>query len=86
MKTLNELYTNTPISVVVDFHIQNDPRVQQLESKIHAGELNAIHELENRVAEIVNNEIQNFPDKEHFESGYLKRIKMLVRTKQILAS
>ncbi len=86
MKTLKELYNNTPIQVVVDYHIQNDQRVQQLESKIHAGELSAINELEILVAEILNNEIENFEGKEHFESTYLKRIKMLVRTKQILAS
>ncbi len=29
MKTLKDLYNNTPIQVVVDYHIQNDQRVQQ---------------------------------------------------------
>ena len=86
MKTIKELYTNTPIQIIVDYHIQNDPQIKQLESKINRGELSAINELEIRVVEILNNEIENFEGKEHFESTYLKRIKMLVRTKQILAS
>jgi hypothetical protein len=85
MKTIRELYTNVPIQVVVDFHIQSDKKIQELEGKIHAGDLSVINELEQRVADIINNEIEEF-DSFDFESSYLKRIKMLVRTKQILSS
>ena len=84
--TIKEIYNNTPIQVVLDYYIQNDIQVQQLEGKIHAGDLSVISELEQRVSDIITNEIEHFDDKEHFESGYLKRIKMLIRTKQILIS
>ncbi len=85
MKSIKELHANIPIQIVVDYHIQNDSQIQKLESKIIDGELSAINELEIRVAEILN-EIENFKGKEHFESAYLKRMKMLVRTKKILAT
>ena len=84
MQTINELRANLPINVVIDFHIQNDPEVKLLESRIHAGELAAIEELEITVAWILENEIENFPGKETFSSAFLRRMKMLVRTKQIL--
>jgi hypothetical protein len=83
--TIKEIYNNTPIQVVLDYYIQNDTQVQELENKIHAGDLSVINELEQRVANIINNEIEEF-DSFNFESSYLKRIKMLVRTKQILES
>ena len=85
MQTINELRANLPINVVIDFHIENDPEVKLLESRIHAGELSAIEELEITVAWIIENEIENFAGKENFCSTFLKRMKMLVRTKQILA-
>ena len=85
MQTINELRANLPIQFVVDFHIENDPEVKLLESRIHAGELAAIEELEITVAWILENEIENFPGKETFSSSFLRRMKMLVRTKQILA-
>ena len=85
MKTINELKANTPIQVVIDFHIQNDPEVKLLESRINAGELSAIEELEITIAWILENEIENFEGKESFSSAFLRRMKMLVRTKQILA-
>ena len=85
MKTINELKANMPIQVVIDFHIQNDSEVQLLESRINAGELSAIEELEITIAWILENEIENFEGKESFSSAYLRRMKMLVRTKQICA-
>jgi hypothetical protein len=84
MKSLQELYANTPIQVIVDFYIQNNTEVCLLEGKIHNGDLSAIEELETLVAKIINYEIENFEGKEFFESAYLKRMQMLVRTKQIL--
>ena len=85
MKTINELRANLPIQVVVDFHIQNDPEVKLLESRIHAGELSAIEELEITVAWILENEIESFEGKENFSSAFLRDMKMFVRTKQICA-
>jgi hypothetical protein len=83
MKSLQELYANTPIQVIVDFYIQNNTEVCLLEGKIHNGDSSAIEELETLVAKILD-EIENFEGKECFESAYLKRMQMLVRTKQIL--
>jgi hypothetical protein len=85
MKTINELKANMPIQVVIDFHIQNNSEVQLLESRINAGELSAIEELEITIAWILENEIENFAGKENFSSSFLRRMKMLVRTKQICA-
>ena len=86
MKTIQELYSNTPIQVIIDFHIQNDSRVKELESKIHSGDLSVIYELGVRVYEIIHSEIEDFEGKESFESSYLKRMVMLVKTKQILSN
>ena len=86
MKTINELYANMPISQVIDFYLQNDSEVRRLEGRIHNGDSSAIEELEICIAWIIENEIEHFEGKEHFESTYLKRMHMLFRTKQILLS
>ena len=77
MKTINELRADLPLQFVVDFHIQNDPEVQLLESRINAGELSAIEELEITVAWILENEIENFEGKENFSSSFLRRMNWL---------
>ncbi len=83
MKTLIELRENLPTKVIIEHFISNHPNVIQLESMIHEGYLNVIHKLEETINSIIQNEI-DFEDKDGYESSYLLRMKMLVRTKEIL--
>lgn len=85
MVTIEQLRQLAPISVIIDAYISMDEQVRRLEESIHYGDLLELSELENRV-KVLMDSIEEFPGKEFFEPSYIKRMRMLVRTKQILAS
>ena len=85
MNTIEQIRAKGPVSVLIEHYISTHPEVVGLENQINNGNLTVMQQLEVVVSEILEKEIEDFFGKDTYQSQYLMKMKMLVRTKIILA-
>lgn len=85
MITIAKLRKTISDKAIIEDHLRNHVRLSKLVQKLDDGDLTVITEIEKLGKRIVIH-IEDFDDKDNYQSDYILMLKMLHKTKKILST